>query len=80
MTVMMMGLALEMNADPDQQVSAHKNGNAGDFDPQNHTIAPPATRKLYWGRNSPSLELIFSSVSRRDSGKGSKTPVTEKFR
>ena len=35
---MMMGLASEMNADPDQQVSAHKNGNKGDFDPQNHTI------------------------------------------
>ena len=35
-TVMMMGLALEMNADSDQQVFAHKNGNAGDFDPQNH--------------------------------------------
>ena len=25
--------------------------------------APPATRKVYWGRNGPSLELIFSSVS-----------------
>ena len=27
------------------------------------TIAPPATRKVYWGRNGPSLELIFSAVS-----------------
>ena len=24
---------------------------------------PPATRKVYWGRNGPSLELIFSAVS-----------------
>ena len=25
--------------------------------------APPATRKVYWGRKGPSLELFFSAVS-----------------
>ena len=28
-----------------------------------HHSTPPSTRKLYWGRNDPFLELFFSSVS-----------------
>ena len=30
------------------------------------SFAPPATRKVYWAQNSPSLESILLLITRRD--------------
>ena len=40
------------------------NSTWSDREQNNWTRAPPATIKVYWARNSPSLETFFSVVSR----------------